>query len=476
MKIIDHIYINGKFVKPNGTEVQEIINPTTNEIIGRVTLGDEQDTQEAIQAAKAAFKIFSITTIDERKEMLQRLHDVIMAKSDILIQATVEEYGAPVMQATGLTYFAAKSFLNTSEVLQDFEFVKYIGQAKVILEPLGVIGMITPWNANYYQICAKLASAIATGCTAVIKPSELSAIQTQLLTECFHEAGIPDGVINIVNGTGQVVGAELTRHPDISMISFTGSTKTGKTISHGAVDSMKRVTLEMGGKSPNIILDDADLNQAIPRAFMACFGNNGQACIAGTRLIVPEQRLEEVKNLVKSMIELIKVGDPKETDTLIGPMVTQKQYDNVQRYIKLGIEEGAELLTGGEGHPEGLEHGNFVKPTVFANVTMDMTIAKEEIFGPVLSILTYTTEEEAVDIANDTIYGLAAYISSSNLERANKIAAQIVTGRVGINEFIDEPKAPFGGFKQSGIGRENGLYGLEEYVEPKTILGYRVAE
>lgn len=472
MKIIDHIYINGKFVKPHGCQVQDLTNPSNGEIIGQVTLGDEHDVQAAISAAKAAFKTFSKTSIEERSHMLQKLHDAIMAKADVLVAAAVEEYGSPVVATTGRTYGSAGCFLQIKEAMKDFEFVKYIRKTKVTLEPIGVCASITPWNANYNHICGNLAPAIAAGCTMVIKPSELSAIQTQLLTECFHEAGIPSGVINIVNGTGEVVGAELTRHPDIAMISFTGSTNVGKIIGRGAMDTMKRLALELGGKSPNIILDDADFKKAIPMALTIGFSNSGQACHAGTRLIVPEHRLEEVKQLIKGAVNEVKVGDPRQQDVYIGPMVSQKQYDTVQRYIKKGLEEGAELVIGGEGHPDGLG-GYFVKPTVFAKVTPQMTIAREEIFGPVLAILTYKTEEEAIEIANDTIYGLSAYVNSGNLEKANNVAAQIIAGRVLVNQaFHDEPKAPFGGFKQSGIGRGCDVYSIEEYVEPKAILGY----
>lgn len=470
VKVIDRIYINGEFLKPNGTESMSIINPSTKEVIGQVILGNTVDTQKAIAAAKEAFKTFSKTTVEERGKMLQRLYDTVMSRADDLTQACIEEYGAAAKAAAGRTQLTANSFLWAKEVLEDFEFTKYLGKAKVVLEPLGVIGLITPWNANNSQIAIKLATAISAGCTVVIKPSEFSAIQTQILAECFHEAGIPAGVINIVNGLGSSVGAELTRNPDVAMISFTGSTKTAKIIQHGAVDTMKRVILELGGKSPNIILDDADLTKAIPRAVMSCFGNNGQMCIAGSRLLVPEYRLEEVKELIKIAVKDTKVGYPWENDTIIGPMINENHYNNVQRYIKIGIEEGAELVVGGEGHPEGLDNGYFVKPTVFAKVTMDMTIAREEIFGPVLSILTYRTEEEAIEIANDTEYGLGAYISSSNIEKANQIASQIVAGTIYINDVMLEMKAPFGGFKQSGIGRECGIYGLEEHLEPKTIL------
>ncbi|MDF2962294.1 MAG: aldehyde dehydrogenase [Paenibacillus sp.] len=472
MRTIDQIYINGQFVKPYGSDVQDLINPSTKEVIGRVTLGNEEDVRRAVAAAKEAFKTFSRTTVEERSQMLQRLHNAIMANSDALIEANINEYGAPKLAAIGRVNLAAANFLDTKEALEGFKFVKYIGKAKVVSEPVGIIGIITPWNASYSQITAKLASAIAAGCPVVIKPSELSAIQTQMITECFHEADIPAGVINVVNGLGQSVGAEMTRNPDISMISFTGSTRVGKEIRRGAVDTMKRVTLELGGKSPNIILDDADFPTAIPTAVKQCFTNNGQACIAGTRLLVPEHRLEEVKKLAKETVEKIKVGNPWDEDTVLGPIVTEKQFNQVQRFIKSGIEEGAELVIGGEGHPEGQENGYFVRPTVFANVTEDMTIAKEEIFGPVLSILTYKTEDEAIEMANHTDYGLGAYLSSTNIEKANQLASRISAGVILINGAGFEMKAPFGGFKQSGIGREYGVHGLEECLETKTITGY----
>jgi len=469
---IDRIYINGQFVKPEGTDVQELINPSTREAIGRVTLGNEEDARKAVGAAKAAIAAFSRTTVDERSRMLSRLYEAVTARSDALIEANIEEYGAPKRAAIGRVKLAAQNFLDTKEVLESFEFIQYIGKAKVVSEPIGIVGIITPWNASYSQITAKLASAIAAGCPVVIKPSELSAIQTQLLTECFHEADLPPGVINVVNGLGQTVGAEMTRHPAIALISFTGSTRVGKEIRRGAVDTMKRVTLELGGKSPNIILDDADMASAIPRAVQQCFMNNGQSCVAGTRLIVPEHRLEEVKKLAKEAAQSMKVGNPQEEDTVLGPIINEKQYNHVQRLIRSGIEEGAELVAGGEGHPEGLEHGYFVKPTVFARAAEEMTIAREEIFGPVLCILTYRTEDEAVEIANRTDYGLGAYISSADVEKANELASRIAAGVILINGAGVEMKAPFGGFKQSGLGREYGVYGLEECLETKTITGY----
>jgi aldehyde dehydrogenase (NAD+) len=333
-----------------------------------------------------------------------------------------------------------------------------------------VVGIFTPWNSSAGSIAIKVAPAIAAGCTVVIKPSEMSAMQTQVLMESFHEAGLPPGVINFVNGLGEVVGTELTNSPDVAKIAFTGSTQIGKLVAKSALDTMKRLTLELGGKSANIILDDADFAKAIPMAVNACYLNNGQACIAGSRLFVPENRLDEVKQLVKASVAKVKVGDPNDNDVTMGPLVSQKQYQRVQGYIRSGIEEGAEVVIGGEGHPEGLERGNFVKPTVFANVKPEMKIARQEIFGPVLSILTYKTEVEAIRMANDSEFGLMAYVSSSNPERASRVARQLQAGRVLINTLNHDPLTPFGGYKQSGIGREGGVYGLKEFLEPKAII------
>lgn len=470
MKTIDKIYINGEFVTPQGTELFDLISPTNNELIGQVVLGNEQDTLNAIAAAKEAYKTFSQTTKEERLGYLQNLHDAVAKRKDELIDVMVKEYGGTFQFSKMSVENALSSFTIAMQILKDFQFEKTVGHSKVLLQPLGVVGIITPWNASNSFICGKLSTAISAGSTAVIKPSEMSALQTQILLECFHEAGLPKGVFNIINGRGDVVGATMTSHPDIAKISFTGSTVVGKAIARGAVDTMKRVTLELGGKSPNVILDDADLDKAIPMAVAAAYMNSGQACIAGTRLLVPESRLDEVSQKIKEAVAQVKVGNPANEDTAIGPMVSKKQYERVQSYIKLGQEEGATLLIGGEGHPEGLEAGNFVRPTVFVNVHNNMRIAREEIFGPVLSIITYKTEEEAITIANDTDYGLQAYVNSANEDRAKRVASQIVAGRVMINALSHDPLAPFGGFKQSGMGRELGVYGLEEYVEPKTIL------
>jgi aldehyde dehydrogenase (NAD+) len=464
MKIIDKIYINGEFVTPHGTEVSDLINPSVNQIIGHVTLGDEIDTRMAIAAAKAAFVKFSKTTIEERIGYLQRLHDAVIKRVPELKDATIAEYGATVQRAAWSNQLAAEIFLQFIGVLKDYPFERTIGKSVVRYEPLGVAAIMTAWNSNSGSICIKLAAAIAAGCTTVIKPSEFSAIQSQILTECFHEANLPAGVINVVNGRGDITGTELARNPDVAMIAFTGSTVVGKIIAREAVDTVKRVALELSGKAPNVILDDADLTKAIPMAVTACFMNNGQACIAGSRLLVP------VKKIVKATISGLKVGDPANEETIIGPLASQKQYDRVQGYIKSAGREGAELLIGGEGRPEGLSEGFFVKPTAFAGVTGNMRIAKEEVFGPVLSIMTYKTEEEAIEMANDTVFGLLAYVSSGSQERARKVAAQIKAGRVLINTLNHDPLAPFGGFKQSGIGREGGVLGLEEYLEPKAII------
>ena len=466
----DQAYINGQFVPLHGKQVIDLVNPTNNQVIGKVTMADEIDARRAVAAAKESFKTFSQTSKEQRLEYLQRLHDAVTRRMDDLIEATVVEYGAPQDRAKGSNNLAASTFLHFKEVLKEFDLVRTVGKSKVVLEPVGVVGVFTPWNSSAGSIAIKVAPSIAAGCTVVIKPSEMSAMQTQILMESFHDAGLPPGVVNFVTGLGEVVGAELTRSPDVQKISFTGSTQIGKLVAKHSLDTMKRVTLELGGKSPNIVLDDADFPRAIPMAVSACYLNNGQACIAGSRLIVPESRLDEVKSLAKTAVEKIKVGDPRDTGVTLGPVASVKQYKRVQEYIRSGIEEGAELVTGGEGHPNGLEGGNFVKPTVFAKVTRNMRIAREEIFGPVLSILTYKTEDEAIEIANDTEFGLVAYISSADTERANRVARKIAAGRIMINALSHDPLAPFGGFKQSGIGREGGIFGLEEFVEPKAII------
>jgi len=473
MRIVDQHYINGEFVSSIGREAMDIISPVTEEVIGKVVLGNEKDIQAAIVAAKTAFDTFSRTSILERGDMLQRLHDAVMSRVDELTNAAVLEYGSPITSSRGRTIFAAKAFLMAKEAMESFDFERTMGTTKIVMDPLGVVGAITPWNANYTHICGKIAPALATGNTIVVKPSELSALQTQILAECLAEAKIPAGVINIVNGTGAIAGVEISHNPDIAMISFTGSTNVGKMISRDSATTLKRLALELGGKSPNILLDDADFKEAIPNAVLIGFSNTGQACHAGTRLLVPVSRMNEAKELLIEAVSNIKLGYPNDSDSTLGPLVSKKQFETVQQYIQSGIEEGAELLVGGLGRADGFKQGYFAKPTVFVGVKNSMKIAQEEIFGPVLSVIAYETEEEAISIANDTIYGLASYVSSKDINRARNIASQIVAGRVLINKAMhDDPYAPFGGFKQSGIGRDSGHYGLEEHVEPKAILGF----
>ena len=471
MKTINKIYVNGEFVAPHGTEVFDIISPTTNRKTGEVILGDEVDTQNAVAAAREALKTFSKTTKDERLAYLEKLRSIVSRREKDLTDIMVEEYGGTFQFCSMVTQNMLNDFSAMIDTLKAFDFEQAVGNSKVYLQPVGVVGIIIPWNMSNGFIVTKLSTVIAAGCTAVVKPSELSTQQTQVIAECFHEAGLPKGVINFVNGLGDVVGAEITRNPGISKIAFTGSTTVGKIIAKGAVDSMKRVTLELGGKSPNIILDDANLKESIPIAIFAAYLNSGQACAAGTRLLVPESKLEEINEIAKAVVQKIKVGDPKDADTVVGPMVSKKQFERVENYIRIGQQEGATLLIGGEGKPEGLEDGNFVKATIFTNVKNSMRIAQEEIFGPVLSIIPYKNEDDAVAIANDTAYGLHAYIFSADKERAYRVASRLDAGRICVNGLSHDSKAPFGGFKQSGIGREYGIFGLEEYLEAKAILG-----
>ncbi len=470
MKTIAKHYIDGAFVESHGREVMDIINPTNGKLIGRVTLADEEDARRAVAAAKRAFATFGHTTKEERAKILLRLHEVVSARVDDLTAAMVEEYGGVVQFAGPIVRAGASAFLAAEKALRELPLTRSWDKTSVTLEPVGVAGLITPWNANALFLCAKLASAVAAGCTVVMKPSELSALQTQAWLECVHEAKLPKGLCNVVTGRGDVVGAELVRNPDVAKISFTGSVGVGKSIMRDGAATMKRVTLELGGKSPNILLDDTDLEEAIPRALGIAFLNSGQACAAGTRLLVPKSRIEAVKRAIACAIVNFPVGDPADPKTAVGPMVTQKQYERVQSYISKGVEEGAEVLVGGEGRPKGLETGNFVKPTVFVNVKNDMTIAREEIFGPVLCVITYETEEDAIRIANDTSFGLHAFVSGTDLPRARRVASQIVAGRVAINGMLDDQQAPFGGFKHSGIGREFGTFGIEAFLEPKAIL------
>jgi len=470
MKAITTHYIDGSFVESHGREVMDIIRPTSGEVIGRVTLGDEEDTRRAIAAAKRAFATYSRSTIEERGAILRRLYEAASARADDLTVAMVEEYGGVVQFAGLIVRSGINAFLAAEKALQEIPWKRGWNKTTVTMEPVGVAGLITAWNANALFICLKLASAVAAGCTVVLKPSELSSIQTRVMVKALHEAGLPRGVFNVVSGLGSVVGAELVRNPDVAKISFTGSVAVGEQIMRDGAATLKRVTLELGGKSPTILLDDAVLEQAIPSALIMAFLNSGQACAAGTRLLVPRSRLEEVKATISDAMRSITVGDPADPSITVGPMVSDKQYDRVEGYIRKGIEEGAEVLVGGIGRPKGLEEGFYVKPTVFVNVTNDMTIAREEIFGPVLSVIAYDSDDDAIRIANDSKYGLHAAVLGTDLQRARSVASQIRSGRVVINNMTDDPQAPWGGFKYSGVGREYGQYGIEAFLEPKAIL------
>ncbi len=468
-KVFNQVYIDGEFVTPHGTELFDLHNPATGSVIGQVRLADAVDTERAIAAAKRALPAWSATTKEERIAALRRLHQAVAARRDDILEAVVIEYGAPMPRNSFAADAAITTFNDTIDTLEKFEFSRKIGNTTVQLVPVGVAGLISPWNADTFFICNKLATALAAGCTAVIKPSEMSATQTQIVLEALHEAGLPKGVFNLVTGRGDVVGTVMSRHRDIAKISFTGSTAVGKTILREAADTLKRVTLELGGKSPSFIFDEPELAPALTGALNAGFLNSGQACVAGTRILVPEHRLEEVLQIIPTLMKDFQVGDPRDPASVIGPMASERQWERVQSYIHRGIEEGARLVVGGPGRPEHLPNGYFVRPTIFADVTNDMTIAREEIFGPVLSILTYRDEDHAVEIANDTDYGLQAWLFTGDMERAHRIASRLEAGRVSIN-FAIETQSPFGGFKQSGIGREYGSYGLQAFLEPRSVM------
>jgi len=473
--LIDRIYISGAFVEPHGTELADLFDPSTEERIGQVRLGDREDALRAIAAATRAFPAMARTTKAQRIAMLECLHGAVSARVDDMRDAMMREYGAPRAFATASAANAAESFRRAAATLREVELVRRIGIAEVEMAPVGVVALITPWNSNAGFICGKLATAIAAGCTAVIKPSEMSALQTRVVLEALHAAGLPAGVFNVVNGRGDVVGAAFASHPDIAKVSFTGSTAVGKSILRAGAETLKRVTLELGGKSPTILLDDADFATAIPLAIQAGFINSGQACIAGTRILVPGSRLAEALPRIEAAVARLRVGDPRAGATDIGAMVSRKQWERVQRYIDLGVQEGARLLAGGPGRPAGLERGWFVRPTVFADVTNDMRIAREEIFGPVLCVIGYRDTEDAIAVANDTAYGLQASVHSADPARARAVASRLLAGRVQVNGLQHEPMAPFGGFKQSGLGREFGVFGLEAFLEPRTVLPVQVS-
>jgi aldehyde dehydrogenase (NAD+) len=465
-------YVGGQWVDPASPQRLEVINPATEQPITTIALGNEEDVDRAVAAARAAFESFSQTSVAERIELLQRILDAYKARMGELAEAVSLEMGAPISLAKGAQAPAGRGhFRATLEALKRFEFEEKIGTTTVVYEPVGVCGLITPWNWPLNQIGAKVAPALAAGCTMVLKPSELAPLSALLFTEVLDEAGVPAGVFNLVNGDGPTVGVALSRHPGIDMISFTGSTRAGIEVARNAAPTVKRVAQELGGKSANIILEDADLEQALTRDVCGMYENSGQSCNAASRILVPESRLPEAIELARKASEQMVVGPPEQPDTQVGPLVSQAQFEKVQRLIQTALDEGAELVIGGVGRPEGLERGYYVKPTVLAGVTNDMTIAREEIFGPVMTLIAYKDEDDAIRIANDSLYGLGGRVSSGDHEHARRVARKMRTGMVHINGAPLTADAPFGGYKQSGNGREFAGHGLREFLEVKSIYG-----
>ncbi len=476
MENTSKFYINGEWVEPNGTGTLDVINPATEEPIATIAMGNEADVNAAVAAAKAAFETFSQTTVEERAALLGKIIEAYKARMGDIASTVSQEMGAPIGLATAAQAPAGLGHLMYSlNALQNFPWEEDAGTAKIVREPIGVCGLITPWNWPLNQIAAKVGPAIAAGCTMVLKPSEIAPLNAIIFAEVMHEAGVPAGVFNLVNGDGPNVGVAMSAHPDIDMMSFTGSTRAGISVAQESAKTVKRVAQELGGKSPNLILDDATFPEVIARDTFGVCMNTGQSCNAPTRMLVPASRMEEAAAIAKATAEQIKVGDPTDEGTQIGPLVSETQFDKVQALIQKGIDEGAKLETGGTGRPDGLNRGYFVKPTIFSEVSNDMSIAQEEIFGPVLSLIPYADEEEAVEIANDTVYGLAAYVSSGDLEHAADVGRKIRAGNVHLNGAGVDPGAPFGGYKQSGNGREFSKWGLEEFLETKALLGYNAA-
>jgi aldehyde dehydrogenase (NAD+) len=466
-------YIGGTWVAPKEPKTFPVVNPATEETLYDIAIGSAADVDSAVAAARAAWPAFAATSREERVALLERIMALYTRRMKDIGAAVSDEMGAPLTFAERAHAGAGLShFMTTLEALKTYPFEERIGQAMVVREPVGVAGMITPWNWPLNQVACKVAPALAAGCTMVLKPSEYTPTSALILAEVLHEAGVPPGVFNLVNGLGPEVGAAMSAHPDLDMISFTGSTRAGIDVAIRAAQSVKRVTQELGGKSPNIILSDADLEKAVTGGTRHCFANSGQSCNAPTRMLVPADRMKEAAEIAAGVANSLRVGDPRADGIDLGPVVNRTQWEKIQRLIESGIAEGATLAAGGPGRPGGLNKGFFVRPTVFANVTPGMEIAREEIFGPVLSIMAYRDEDDAVRIANGTPYGLAGYVSSSDIERARRVAGRIRAGNVNLNGVMNDRRAPFGGMKQSGNGREWGRYGLEEYLEVKAIGGW----
>ncbi|MCK6376328.1 MAG: aldehyde dehydrogenase family protein [Zoogloea sp.] len=469
-------YIDGQWVEPSSSARREVINPATEAPAGVIAMGASADVDRAVAAAKAAFPAFSATTREERLDLIARIGVAYKKRFDDMAKAITAEMGAPfkmlasgAQAASGLGHFRA-----VAAALKDMEFERLQGSTLIVKEAAGVCALITPWNWPANQMACKIAPALAAGCTMVLKPSELAPLSAVVLAEILDDAGLPPGVFNLVQGDGEGVGAPLAAHPDVDMVSFTGSTRAGKLVMKTAADTVKKVALELGGKSANILLDDADFPRAVKQGVLTLMLNSGQNCNAPSRMLVPADRLEEVEAIAAATLGKLVVGDPQDETTILGPVANGAQFARVQQMIESGIAEGAKLVAGGPGRPDGIAQGYFVRPTIFSRVTPAMTIAREEIFGPVLSIIAYQDEDDAVRIANDTPYGLSGYVSSPDLARARRVARCLRTGNVHLNGAPVDTTAPFGGYKQSGLGREWGAWGIEEYLETKAIIGHGV--
>lgn len=466
-------YIDGQWVDPVTSNPFDVINPANEEVCGRISLGSKADVDKAVAAAVRAAESYAATSRDERIELLQSILDVFTRRQDEIAEAIMEEMGAPwglakhAQAPSGTQHIAA-----ALKALKSYPFEERHGTTNIVKEAIGPCALITPWNWPMNQIAVKVAPALAAGCTMVLKPSEIAPFDAMIFAEVLDEADVPAGVFNLVNGDGPTVGSALSSHPDIAMVSFTGSTRAGISVAQNAAPSVKRVAQELGGKSANIILDDADLQKAVSSGAADCFQNTGQSCNAPTRMLVPRTKMSAAAEIAKTTADSTIVGDPKADGTQVGPLVSEQQWNKVQTLIQAGLDDGATLITGGTGRPEGLVKGYYVKPTVFSEVSNDMTIAREEIFGPVLSIIPYDDDDEAIRIANETPYGLSGYVSSSDIERARKVASRLRTGMVHINGAPLDSMAPFGGFKQSGNGREWGPHGIDEFLEVKSVYGF----
>lgn len=472
MREYTKFYIDGAWVDPAQPKTLDVINPATEGVAGKISLGSEADVDKAVRAARKAFETFSQTSREERIDILERIIAEYQKRFEDMAKAITEEMGAPAWLAQRAQAAMGIGHVQTAvAVLKDYKFEEDRGTTRIVKEPIGVCGFITPWNWPVNQIACKVGPAIATGCTMVLKPSEVAPFSGYIWTEILHAAGVPAGVYNLVNGDGPTVGAALSSHPEVDMVSFTGSTRAGIEVAKNAAPTVKRVHQELGGKSPNIILDDADFQRAVGGGVASVMMNSGQSCNAPTRMLVPGQRMDEVIAIAKAAAESHTVGDPNGNHKM-GPVVSETQWNKIQGLIQKGIDEGATLVTGGVGRPEGLDKGYYVKPTIFANVTNEMTIAKEEIFGPVVSILGYDSVDEAVTVGNDTEYGLAAYISGGDQDNVRKVASRLRAGQVNLNGASTDLMAPFGGYKMSGNGREWGDHAFGEFLETKAILGY----